>query len=304
MSHIKFTEYYSEVPWNHPEIDPNWLEASSAGQLSQEAVDCVLAIDSAGIADLDGDGYMDVQRAALEKSVEVGCIQSQSFPLATYFDDSLTEAFGSDRLAILPLGLLKATRGHDFKAARDYFSKVAQGADNPLKAVADPLARHLAATALHAGVYIASDGIEGGFSVAGDGRLRFNCKSYAQLAHSDLQGIDGLSFEFITISEPPPDTDPSALIGYYIDNDILTKIEYLSPLMGPVGDALNRYVFRRKVLEKLNRYSYPAPEMPNSDDAGSHMLLLVSDKGNNHLLIDNHTVIYLGDVVQALGCAL
>jgi hypothetical protein len=57
---------------------------------------------------------------------------------------------------------------------------------------------------LHSGVNVDDRALlEGltGFSVARDGRLRFDCGLYAQLARSDLQGIPGIRFSYVVLKK-------------------------------------------------------------------------------------------------------
>lgn len=203
QSGLWVTEYNSSEPHRHPEFDPSYLEETNKGALPYDLLYSVQLLDPFAVVDQDGDGYREIERNAFEQIVRMEGLDARPFPLAPFFDDRNVVVEGH-RLKYLPEALKEATDRHDFPAARSYFARLAGNFTDPLESLALPLAAHLAASAMHAGVNI-DDGVslEGpsGFSVFRDGRLRLDCGLYAQLAHSDLAGVRGVRFTYVILQK-------------------------------------------------------------------------------------------------------
>ncbi|MBI2981938.1 MAG: hypothetical protein HYY44_06575 [Deltaproteobacteria bacterium] len=185
-------------------IKEGWLEETHL-RLDKATLRQIRDADPDALRDSDGDGYWEVPENLLD---QITGNPARPLPLATYFEERGECSSGAKRLEGLSAKLWVATKRHDFAAARDYFTGKAKGAESPLKRVKKRLSRHLGATASHMRGNVAESAtLDGpsGFSVRYDGRLRFDCVLFAQLAHSDLQGIPGLKFHYlILISATPP----------------------------------------------------------------------------------------------------
>lgn len=187
-SKSSFTSYDTRNPENHREFNSDFLEETRKGSLDKKA----LQKAKVTLVDQDKDGYFEIKKSDLPKVLQTQAAKPPR--LASYFSDS-KQTSSENRLHGLKGSLREATHHHNFVKARDYFTRLAKNSDNPLLTVAETLARHLSASAKHAGVNVEDQVAlenQNGFSVARDGRLRFDCGVFAQLAHSDLRNIPGL----------------------------------------------------------------------------------------------------------------
>lgn len=262
---IIYTQYVAQN--KHEDFDDTvWLEETNTGPLSSPFVKILSQKDPNGIRDLDRDGYREFRVDFLLKEMPFFFSVRAPFPLASYFADKKPES-PSTRFEGLPRALKETAQNNDFDAARKFFTNYAEGADNSLKTVAFLLARHLNTQAMHSGLNL-SDAIHltsrSGFSVFGDGRLRFDCVLFAELARSDLQDIPGLTFQYVSLI-----SRKKALTAAKKESklDIKAEEEY---------------------------YNFKSPE--GLEDASgrrtNHSILLVSDGKGHHLIVDNDTVDY------------
>ncbi|MBI2082609.1 MAG: hypothetical protein HYT76_03475 [Deltaproteobacteria bacterium] len=208
-----YTKYGPDPTENPPTGDAAWIKddwlEETHRRLNPETRRAILAENPFAFLDQDGDGYAEVSKVFWEKFSAK--FPGQPFPLATYFTEpqecSKEKRDQKNRLARLPTPLRRATRNHNFLRARSFFTKEAKKSDNPLQALQPLLSKHLKATAFHMGgnvdesVHLRD---QSGFSVRYDGRLRFDCVLFAELARSDFRDILGIKATYVLLDSSQP----------------------------------------------------------------------------------------------------
>ncbi|MDP2599380.1 MAG: hypothetical protein Q8P84_01415, partial [Deltaproteobacteria bacterium] len=139
-----------------------------------------------------------------------------------------------------------------------------KNADNPLNVAALSLAQYLAAQLMHSGLNL-DDSIRlhtpSGFSVHGSGRLRVDCVLFSELGHEVLKDIPGLTFQYISLRSRE----------------------------NPVSISVSK-----PAAKETQYYKFDTPESFDdpSGSKGLHLILMVVDENNHHLIIDNESVRY------------
>lgn len=264
--HFHYTKYSSVKPQKSSEFGPKWLEETHRGPLDPKIEAEIRKKDPSAIRDLDGDGYQEFEKSATKRIIKNK--KDAHIPLATFFGDTPSLLEKMKRVLGLPLELIVPTYYHDFGEARKYFTQLAVGEENPLAVVAEPLAKHLAASMMHSGIDL-DDSVsikdQQGLSVHGSGRLRGDCLAFAELAHSNLRNIPGLTFKYIKVGQGK------------VKSIIPSGHSRLSP----------------SSVSGIKSLEYDIPKGLKDDSASAHVVLLVSDKEGRSLLVDNNKVDYL-----------
>lgn len=231
-------------------------------------------VDPEAFGDTDGDGFREVKKDILLQALDEYNFGSVSLPLATYFDDSFNAAPFLHKLEGIPEELSQAIRKNDLAAAGDYFADLAATSENPLRDIANPLAKHLAGTATYGG-YMENVDInnESGFSVTSDGRMRFNCVAFFQLAFQDLAKVPGLKLQAVIL-----------------------EIEPGSPMNMGTGKGISTNNIRN-IENQTSSYNFDFDDFDGllNEEPASHIVLLASDAAGHHLIVDNTSVIYLNN---------
>ncbi|MBI4374293.1 MAG: hypothetical protein HY542_05390 [Deltaproteobacteria bacterium] len=209
-------------------IKEDWLEETHR-RFDPETRREILAGNPFAFLDQDGDGYVEVSQVFWEKFSAK--FPDRQFPLATYFAEpqecNKEKAEQEKRIRRLPQLLRRATRNHNFRRVRSFFTKEASQLDNPLKALQPLLSKHLEATALHMGGNV-DESVQlrdrSGFSVRHDGRLRFDCVLFAELARSDFRDIFGIKATYVLLDASPPNSIDHVIV---ILNDELHKGRFI-----------------------------------------------------------------------------
>lgn len=287
MADIKYTQYSTSNPTQHPEIGEDILEETNQS-LANPLLDTIQLTHPLTVTDIDGDGFREVRKSELLTAIKSSGLSGQKIPFATFFDERYAARDGSLAVYDAPQALAESVDVHDFESAREFFTDISGAADNPLAEVSEPLAWHLAATAKHAGVNV-SDSVllnsKSGFSVAGDGRLRFDCFLFAQLGESDLRGIPGLKFEYVELSNDGHEN----FVGMMPGN--ISQSQMPHPRLDYPGKG-DRDSEGRKA--GLKSFDFDKSQRRNNVDNGKHVILLVSDGDGNNLIVDNSSVNYFG----------
>ncbi|GEM_PF-3996129 len=298
-----YLKYRPQVDRCCPKDDPTLLEETQAGKLETDFLALLDQVNPQALSDLDSDGKLEIKSEDFEQVYSILTEQEAAqnyfkricnpplqrvFPLATYFDDR-QNIDPLPRFRDLGPEMISFTQSHDFEAAQEYFLALYLRTSS-LEFVAEDLARHLSASAIHTGEPF--DGtvlLEGlpGFSTTREGYLRFNCSIFVQLAHSDLAKIPDLKFTFVfhdqkiwcawgrgclaeTIGESQPEEPASFL------------------------QAVKEYWFSHVPI------SFKSDNVVASDHQRStHITLIVSDEGG-HLVVDNDRVNYLPDFLDPI----
>lgn len=301
MAPPEFTKYYTANIYKHPDLNPDLLELSSQSpadlEKANQAIDAFAKTHPQEVTDRDQDGSREIPLQRLPEFLKENPTYGKSSPFATYFADP-QRAKKLDRLEGLPRELKQATKTHDFKAARDYFRKIAQEASkNPLMALAKPLAQHLHATAIHAGVPIEYNSTDlessSGFSKTREERLRFNCTTFTLLAHSDLKGIAGLDFQFITLTESTGDPSNPVMTATAASPVVDFHRSFSgSDIFNPFQHSSSAHRIQLPSV-KPKQFDFGKERTKNADRTGAHQVLLISDNQGRHLLVDNTRVVIL-----------
>lgn len=264
---IFYTKYYPIPESNiEPKMDDDVLEETWEYGMDETIVELAQFYDPQSFEDTDSDGFREVRKETLEKIVEQFHTGNTNFPLATFFDDSKERTPFYKRLEGLPEMLKTAISRRDGGLAAKFFER-ASNTNNPLKESSVYLAKYLAGSAKYDSFLDdASIGIDNdnGFSVSGDGRMRLNCQQYGELALSAMERVKGLTFTEISLSNESEG----------------------SPRTITTINPNSKYPQNYKP-----KYNYD-DNMPQISGDYAHLVLLITDSQNRHLLIDNNEVTY------------
>ncbi len=213
------TPYVTHQPFIHTEYNDLKLEETHLGPLDPEIVSLARTIEPGSITDHDNDGYLEVDKETLTY-IEFLYDRCVSHPLAPFFHDGIIDnSVADNRFDHLLEIFVGPVVNNDFLGARELFASWVDSYGLNLFDLAIPLAQHLAATAMHVGMnvedWVTLDS-SSGFSVHKSGRLRFDCGLFAQLAHSNLVGISGLTFNYIMMDREDPDMPEATMKGVEI----------------------------------------------------------------------------------------
>ncbi|MBN1283351.1 MAG: hypothetical protein JXA24_06240 [Proteobacteria bacterium] len=226
---IEYTTYTFNPRYNGQVtdgFDPECLEETSAGPVDEELIDHIEQCFPGSVGDSDGDSYREMDRYAVEIAAQELGIRNP-LPLAPLFLDDPNDGPGPEMMKQLvdmeygekasalsylpgtpPVQMSIAIKDLDFEKARLAFQASAASSDDPLKKFEKMLGFFLDSVGVHAEKESrsliglpdeASLDQPSGFSVDARGRLRIDCKIFAEIAHRVLKGIPGLKFHHIVL---------------------------------------------------------------------------------------------------------
>ena len=266
MTDFVYTHY--EASGRHADYDTAWLEETNQRPLNASTIDAIRKKDFKAVRDSDKDGYLEVEESVLKGVLEANKMGSWSLPLAPYFADHKNKWADRWRLDVLPKTLAEATAAYDFEGARRFFGGATVFSEDPLQDIAKVLALHLASQAMHSGVNVPENihlNTSTGFSVHGSGRLRFDCGLFAELGHSDLMDIAGVSSWYIQLNSRDKPAEKERSIS---TNEKELFYDFYTPkgLDDPSASSDNPFV--------------------------NHLILYANDGNGHNIIVDNTSVRY------------